>query len=346
MHDLLKYLETKASPVFIVIVLAWIGFVIVIIPILYQLNKRLHLRIFNRVYAYYGILSSGALIFLVSLYYLIWGYTKEFTLVVVDNSNHTINNFKLSVNGREVNYDKSNPTVKINSKQLYACVRVECKSLNKSEDINNNDFVDQNTIHVKLNSHSKDIPCNRSNKNLKIAFPSFANVDYRGIDLFTPSSSFSNYVYFKKPLEFKNESYEVAVNSLLYNVKSSLTLDIAGGVMILVGEGTLKHVAIKVNYSGKSDGWVEIKKYELEQAIKLNEPVRLSVTVTKLNDSNINLCTTIYHCNSIDEKMQFTEIRNITLNESNNFKIGCISNVKSQKPAIRLLNVHIVDNKS
>jgi|GEM_PF-5237062 len=343
--SLFKYLETKAPPAFIFFV-AIFFLIAVIAPLLMRLNKRFHVRILtsHKVKIFWCILAYIVILLSFGIKYILWGYTKEFKLVVTDKNNNIVKDFMLSLNGNETSYNKCNPSVKINSKQLYASVKVESKALTKSVNIDNNAFVDSNTISLPLTENNKIYQCVKGNNEFTIAYVRYAIADAGGIDLRTPSNSKHNYLLFKPIKVLNKDSYEISVNSVICEKDASLLLEIGGAVMILVGEGTMKHVEIKVNKTKRHDDWVSVKKYELEQPIDSKEPIVLSVTLKKISETSIKLFTTVYH-GKIDEKNEMIIIDNVFISELSGVKAGCFSNIKEINTLVRLINVNMITNK-
>lgn len=342
----LIYLQTKAPFPFIVyasIVMA----LMVMGPVLFWFVRHSKYESFI-----VGKRNTLVIIFILNIFativlggvYFIFGYSKTFDIYAYDEHNDKIYDIIVKKFGQDVDIDREHPKIKINSKELYCSIVVQSKAKKTNLVVKNEDFVNENVLKFPLSDRVKSLSLSARSKDFKSISPRYLIFDSGGIDFLIPPQRVKNSIKFQSNNAYSGSCFEFSTEAAFYQNDASLLINLNNSISVLLGEGTLSTILVKVNKMHKSDTWVDERKIQLSEPLRLHEPFIVSLTVLRKEMSTVlDLLVTSGHKVS---KATTIEIDNLRLPEVNNIEVGAVATNKTTKPCLRLLAAKISANSA
>lgn len=274
--------------------------------------------------------------------YFVFGYSKTFDIYAYDEHNDKINDIIVKKFGQEVGIDREHPIITINSKELYCSIVVQSKAKKTNLVVKNEDFVNENVLKFPLSDTVKSLSLSARSKDFRAISPRYLKIDSGGIDFLIPPQRVKNSIRFQSSNACSGSCFEFSTEAAFYQSDASLLINLNNSISVLLGEGTLRTILVKVNKMHKSDTWVDERKVQLSEPLRLNEPFIISLTVVRKEMSTV--LDVLVTSGLKISKAATIEIDNLRLPDVNNIEVGAVATNKTTKPCLRLLAAKISAN--
>lgn len=185
--------------------------------------------------------------------YFLFGYSKTFDIYAYDDHNDNIEDIIVKKFGQDVDIDKKHPRIKINSKELYCSIVVQSKAKKTTLVVKNEDFVNDNVLKFPLSDTVKSLSLSARSKDFIAIAPKYLKIDSGGIDFIIPPQRVNNCIKFKSSKACSGSCFEFSTEAAFYQSDASLLINLNNSISVLLGEGTLSTILVKVNKMHKSD---------------------------------------------------------------------------------------------